>query len=155
VGRTVPLRDATGPGGRRGRAEGTLHLGPPAGRAMKVTGLHHVQVGIPADSGDRAREFYRGTLGLEEIPKPPHLAVRGGLWFRVGPQELHLGVERNHRPMERAHPAFRVEGIDQLRAHLLARGVSVVDDQPLPGHKRFYVTDPFGNRLEFLEPAPP
>ena len=27
-------------------------------------------------------------------------------------------------------------------------------DAEFPGHRRFYAADPFGNRLEFLEPLP-
>jgi catechol 2,3-dioxygenase-like lactoylglutathione lyase family enzyme len=122
---------------------------------MRFMGLHHIQIGIPAGSEDRARAFYGGALGLEEIPKPPHLAVRGGLWFRAGAQEVHLGIEPEHRALERAHPAFQVEDLGALRQRLLANGAEPYDDLPLPGHHRFYVKDPFGNRLEFLEPATP
>lgn len=34
---------------------------------------------------------------------------------------------------------------------LEARGATVVWDDNLPGHRRFYSEDPVGNRLEFLE----
>jgi len=36
---------------------------------------------------------------------------------------------------------------------LAARGVVVVWDGLLPGHRRFCSEDPVGNRLEFLEPV--
>jgi catechol 2,3-dioxygenase-like lactoylglutathione lyase family enzyme len=125
------------------------------GRPVRLLGLHHVQIGIPAGGEALARAFYGAALGLEEIPKPAHLAVRGGLWFRAGPQEVHLGIEPEHRALLRAHPAFRVEGLDVLRARLREHGFEPYDDLPLPGHRRFYVKDPFGNRLEFLEPEGP
>lgn len=32
-------------------------------------------------------------------------------------------------------------------------GLSIVHDQPLPGFIRFYVFDPFGNRIELLSPV--
>ncbi|MCI4360227.1 MAG: VOC family protein [Thermoplasmata archaeon] len=118
---------------------------------MKFLSLHHVQIGIPAGGDARARTFYRDGVGLEEIPKPPHLAVRGGLWFRAGAQEVHLGIEPNHRPHERAHPALLVDGLDKLRRRLVEHGFEPYDDLPLDGYRRFYVKDPFGNRLEFLE----
>ena len=121
---------------------------------MRFVGLHHVQIGIPAGSEGRARAFYGGALGLEEIPKPASLAIRGGLWFRAGAQEVHLGIEPDHRALQRAHPAFRVDDLEALRQRLLAHGVVPYDDLPLPGHRRFYAKDPFGNRLEFLEPEP-
>jgi len=28
----------------------------------------------------------------------------------------------------------------------------VIDDEPLPGYRRLYTEDPFGNRIELLEP---
>jgi hypothetical protein len=31
-------------------------------------------------------------------------------------------------------------------------GVEVIADELLPGYDRIYVNDPFGNRLELLEP---
>jgi catechol 2,3-dioxygenase-like lactoylglutathione lyase family enzyme len=122
--------------------------------ASKIVGFHHIQIPIPPGGEDRARRFYGGSLGLEEIPKPPHLAVRGGLWFRAGAQEVHLGIERDHRPSERAHPAFLVAGLDELRRRLTDQHAETYEDLPLPGHRRFYAKDPFGNRLEFLEPDP-
>jgi catechol 2,3-dioxygenase-like lactoylglutathione lyase family enzyme len=118
---------------------------------MKYLGLHHVQIGVPAGGEDRAREFYGDALGLEPIPKPAHLAVRGGLWFRAGAQEVHLGIEPEHRALQRAHPALLVEGLDALRRRLQDHGVETYEDLPLPGHRRFYAKDPFGNRLEFVE----
>jgi len=120
---------------------------------MRFVELHHVQIGIPPGGEARAREFYGGALGLEEIPKPAHLAVRGGLWFRAGAQEVHIGIERDHRALERAHPAFRVEGLEELRRRMTEHGADVYEDLPLPGFRRFYAKDPFGNRLEFLETA--
>jgi catechol 2,3-dioxygenase-like lactoylglutathione lyase family enzyme len=121
-------------------------------RPVRFLNFHHAQLGIPAASESRAREFYGSVLGLAEIPKPAHLAVRGGLWFQAGEQELHLGVEPEHRPGVRSHLALRVDGLDELRARLEGLGIETLDDLPLPGYRRFYARDPFGNRLEFLEP---
>ncbi len=118
---------------------------------MRFVEFHHIQIGIPSGEEAQARKFYGLGLGLEEIPKPAHLALRGGLWFRAGAQEIHLGIEREHRAPDRAHPAFRVEGLDELRQRLKDHGVETYEDLPLPGHRRFYAKDPFGNRLEFLE----
>lgn len=58
-----------------------------------ITGLHHVQVAIPATGELAARAFYGGLLALPELAKPAALAARAGLWFRVGDAELHLGIE--------------------------------------------------------------
>lgn len=118
-----------------------------------VTTLHHVQLAMPRGGEDKVRAFYGGVLGLEEIAKPPNLAGRGGCWFRLGDRELHLGVEDDFRPARKAHPAFQITGLERLRGHLAASGIPLREDEPLPGYHRFYADDPFGNRLEFLEPA--
>jgi catechol 2,3-dioxygenase-like lactoylglutathione lyase family enzyme len=119
-----------------------------------ITGLHHVQLAMPPGEEDAARAFYGDLLGMTEVPKPTELAPRGGLWFRDGALEVHLGVEREgFTPARKAHPAFLVEGLDELRARLGEAGYRIDDDVPLQGYRRFHVRDPFGNRLELLEPA--
>lgn len=117
-----------------------------------VSGLDHVQVAAPPASEQEARRFYGALLGLEEIPKPPTLARRGGAWFALADgRQLHLGVTDGFAAATKAHPAFRVRGLAELRARLMAAGVLTRDEEPLEGASRFYADDPFGNRLEFLE----
>jgi hypothetical protein len=50
---------------------------------MRVTGLDHVQLSMPAGQEDIAREFYARTPGIPEVPKPPELAKRGWIQKRV------------------------------------------------------------------------
>jgi catechol 2,3-dioxygenase-like lactoylglutathione lyase family enzyme len=114
--------------------------------------VHHVQLAIPAGGEDRCRGFWRDTLGMEELDKPPTLAARGGCWFRGDGVEVHLGVEEGFEPARKAHPGILVVGLAALAARLEAAGVAVRWDDDFPGHDRFYADDPFGNRLEFLEP---
>lgn len=114
--------------------------------------LHHTQLGMPAGAEDTARAFYAGVLGFTEIAKPPVLAARGGAWFRAGGVELHLGAEADFRPPLKAHPAVLVTDLDALEQQLVAGGVTPDWDGEFPGHRRFYALDPFGNRIEFLEP---
>jgi catechol 2,3-dioxygenase-like lactoylglutathione lyase family enzyme len=113
--------------------------------------LHHVQLAAPPECEEVARSFYGGLLGLEELPKPEGLRGRGGVWFRCGAHEIHIGVEQDFRPARKAHPAFLVDDLDGLRERLERSGVSVREDVPLPGYRRFHASDPFGNRLEFLQ----
>ena len=49
--------------------------------------------------------------------------------------------------------AALVHGIEALAARCVAAGYPVVTDDRLEGFKRVFVSDPFGNRLEFLEPV--
>jgi hypothetical protein len=87
----------------------------------------------------------------DRILKMPVLRARGGCWFECGSQQLHIGVERDFRAAKKVHPAFAVFHLDELRETLRARGVTVIDDGNLPGARRFYAEDPWGNRLEFVE----
>ena len=114
--------------------------------------IHHVLLACPAEAESSSREFYTGVLGLAEIDKPPALAGRGGCWFRGYGIELHLGVEADFRPARKAHPALLVTRIDEWAARLEAAGYPVSFDDEFPGMRRFYSSDPHGNRLEFLEP---
>jgi catechol 2,3-dioxygenase-like lactoylglutathione lyase family enzyme len=120
-------------------------------RAWSVEGFHHVQLAMPPGREDDAEAFYAGVLGFDVVPKPEHLAARGGRWFRSGVTDLHLGVEEGFAPSAKAHPAVRVRGLGALRETLSAAGIAVEDDTQLDRHDRWYVRDPFGNRLECIE----
>lgn len=98
--------------------------------------------------------FYEGVLGIPQVEKPHDLAARGGCWFETYLVRVHLGVDPNFAPARKAHPAFIVKSLQDFRRRLVDGGVSVIDDEPLPGFERFYASDPFGNRLEFLEATP-
>lgn len=116
------------------------------------TAFHHVQLAIAEGSEDRCREFWADILGFTEMEKPPALAARGGCWFRGGAFEVHLGVDQNFRPTAKGHPGVLISGLDDLAQRLTDRGVDVEWDDNFPGMRRFYASDPLGNRLEFLEP---
>src|SRR3712207_1555025 len=119
---------------------------------FEVVGLDHVQLAAPAGCEGAARAFYGALLGLPELPKPPSLAGRGGVWFQVGGQGLHIGVEQPFAPARKAHPALLVRNLNALAERLEAVGVPVTWDADLPGYRRFYAHDPWGNRLELLWP---
>jgi catechol 2,3-dioxygenase-like lactoylglutathione lyase family enzyme len=121
---------------------------------MTVSALHHVQLAMPAGGEAAARAFYGGLLGMSERAKPANLAPRGGCWFTSGTAEIHLGVETPFRPARKAHPALLVTDLKALRATLTEAGHGCTCDEPLPGFDRIYVDDPFGNRIEFLQPDP-
>ena len=114
--------------------------------------IHHVQLAIPRGSEDQCRAFWGGVLGMRELEKPPVLAARGGCWFTGGALEVHLGVEEPFAPARKAHPGLLVDGIRALAQRLEDAGHPVTWDEDFPGHDRFYAADPFGNRLELLQP---
>lgn len=121
---------------------------------MVIKRLHHVLLAAPAGCEADARAFFTGILGLTEIPKPANLLPRGGVWFRGDGFELHIGVDADFRPAVKAHTAFEVDDLEALRRVLEAHDIRAWEDEPLPGYYRFYANDPFGNRLEFLQPSP-
>ena len=72
------------------------------------------------------------------------------MWFAVGEHQLHVGIEAPFAPARKAHPALavpRAGDLSALAAKLEAAGRAVTWDGP-----RFYVEDPFGNRIEVLAP---
>ncbi|MFG6496336.1 VOC family protein [Fictibacillus sp. UD] len=117
---------------------------------MKINGIHHVQLCIPHHKEKEAKDFYRGILQLQEITKPKALQKNGGMWFQVGHQELHIGVE-DQIYKGKHHPAFLVESLQKLRDHLILHNIQIQDELPIPGFNRFTIRDPFGNRIEFIE----
>lgn len=118
---------------------------------MSVVGLHHVQIACPAGSEEGLRGFYGGLLGMPEIPKPPVLAARGGVWFEAGDRQLHCGVESDFRPALKAHPCLLVEDIDAVAKAVAASGGGVRWDESIPGVRRFHTDDPVGNRVELQQ----
>ena len=124
-------------------------MSPNDGRPLRmtITGIDHVQVAAPNGCEAEARAFYGALLGLEELPKPQALRGRGGCWFRAGAQELHVGVEEPFVAARKAHPGLVVTDLDALAERLR----EVVWDDAIPGARRFYTDDPFGNRLEIRE----
>jgi catechol 2,3-dioxygenase-like lactoylglutathione lyase family enzyme len=121
---------------------------------MTIVGLDHVQVAAPPGCERDARRFYGGLLGLEEVVKPDPLAPRGGAWFALGSagQQLHVGVEEGFAPARKAHPALAVAlgGLEVLAERMVEAGCDVRWDSSIPGVARFYVDDPWGNRLELV-----
>jgi catechol 2,3-dioxygenase-like lactoylglutathione lyase family enzyme len=118
-------------------------------RPVGLLGLDHVQLAAPPGCEAEARAFFGGVLGLEELEKPEALRGRGGCWFALPDgRQLHVGVEPGFAAAGKAHPAFRISEYEQLRDRL-----GGADDDTIPGVRRFYAADPFGNRLEFVESA--
>lgn len=119
---------------------------------MPIVGVDHVQLAMPAGREAEARAFYAGLLGIPEQAKPAALAARGGAWFESGSLKLHLGVDPDFRPARKAHPGLLVRGLEALIGELRRTGYAVTPGEPLAGYLRVYVDDPFGNRLELMEP---
>ena len=112
--------------------------------------MDHVQLAMPVGREDDARSFYSVILGLREVEKPEALRTRGGCWFLCGRAHVHLGVESEFKPARKAHVALCVTDLDAAAAKLAAQGYGIDWDETVPGRRRFYTNDCFGNRLELL-----
>jgi catechol 2,3-dioxygenase-like lactoylglutathione lyase family enzyme len=141
-----PLTSVSSSGGGADATRSMVDRGP-----VSVLGIDHVQVAAPVGCEVEARAFYGVLLGLEEVPKPEPLRVRGGCWFRVGGQELHVGVEQPFVPARKAHPGLVVSDLAELAGRLAGAGIVVDVDVSVSGVERFHASDPFGNRLEFRQ----
>jgi len=114
--------------------------------------LDHIQMAIPKGGEDAARAFWCDLFGLAEIEKPEALRARGGLWLKLDEAELHLGVETPFSPAKKAHPGLASDDIETLAKKLQQAGHPITWDTALNDRKRFFTEDPFGNRLEVLQP---
>lgn len=121
---------------------------------IDVVRIDHVQLPIPPGGESLARKFYGEILGLPEIPAPEALAQRGFFWYALAGIELHLGPEDDFHVSKR-HAAFEVKNLADIRTYLLEKGVKISDTVPLPDRERFFVYDPFDNRIELIEFHPP
>jgi diguanylate cyclase (GGDEF)-like protein/PAS domain S-box-containing protein len=122
-----------------------------------LLGVDHVQLAMPPgdEAAHLAGDFYHGVLGLQPVPKPPELAVRGGCWFEGPSVKLHLGVEDDFRPARKAHPALVVDDLDVVCQRIVAAGGEVRSADGLPGVARVHTDDPFGNRIELVQVVDP
>jgi catechol 2,3-dioxygenase-like lactoylglutathione lyase family enzyme len=118
---------------------------------FEFQGIDHIQMTMPKGEENKAREFYSKILGMKEIPKPENLQGRGGCWFMCGNQEIHMSVQEDFTPPKKAHPGLIVKNSEELREKLLSLKFEIKEEPPIEGRTRFFVNDPFGNRIEFLE----
>ena len=117
---------------------------------MTVIGIDHIQLAIPPGGEDQARGFFSGLLGMKEVPKPPTLSA-SGCWFEGGALNLHIGVDPDFRPAKKAHPAFLVDDLAEIRTRFENAGVEERSEKQIEGYRRFFVDDPFGNRIEIMQ----
>src|SRR3954454_4703667 len=121
--------------------------------------LSHINITMPKGCEDVARSFYGGLLGLREVPKPEALRARGGVWFDAGGLDVHVSAVEAQPdgttpppPDAYRHFGLACADVDGVRARLRAAGVTTDDGRPAPW-RRFFVHDPFGNRIEIHEPG--
>lgn len=111
-------------------------------------------VTVPKGAEDTARAFYCGVLGLSEVQKPDSLKGRGGFWLEIGTQQLHIGTEDGiDRMATKAHIAYEVDDLEAWQRRMEENKIEIGDSVPIPGYMRFEIRDPFGNRVELIQPV--
>jgi len=116
-----------------------------------VTQLHHVNVTVPAELEQAAKDFYGSVLGLIQVPKPA-AARQNGAWYQIGDNQLHLSVEEETNGLSSRHICFSVSDLAEAEKRFRDAGVEILSDpRPVPGTSRFYVRDPGGNQLEIVQ----
>jgi catechol 2,3-dioxygenase-like lactoylglutathione lyase family enzyme len=113
--------------------------------------LHHAQVFYPPGEEAKARDFYGKRLGLREIERPSTLSERDGLWYEAPPGHVHLSADDDLGLHPRRHFALRVDDLDAMRNRLREGGARFEEATSIPGWRRCYVFDPFGNKIELDE----
>ncbi len=118
---------------------------------IEIVALDHIQLAMPKGEEAAARRFYGDVLGLVEVDKPQPLAATGGCWFSGNNVAIHLGVLTPFLPSTKGHPAFRVKDLEVAKRAFAEADIPITPDRRLPTVRRFYVNDPFGNRIEILQ----
>jgi catechol 2,3-dioxygenase-like lactoylglutathione lyase family enzyme len=117
-----------------------------------LNAIHHINLVIPAGKEDLARAFYGDILGLPEVEQPDELKPSGGCWFEQGNVRVHISIDSDFTPSQKAHTAFLIDTLEPLRARIEDADYAVKDGSDVDGLERFFALDPFGNRLEFMAP---
>ncbi|PJJ83671.1 VOC family protein [Mucilaginibacter auburnensis] len=109
----------------------------------------HINICVPIEKLEEAREFYRTIMGLKQIDRP-EVFTTPGHWFAWADIELHIGVEPA-LPVSARHTAFEVTDVAAARRWLEQNHIKTYDEPLIQGRHRFTFYDSFGNRLELLE----
>ncbi|UOQ85649.1 VOC family protein [Gracilibacillus salinarum] len=118
-----------------------------------IKGVHHVQITIPKGAEEEGKQFYCGLLALPEKTKPEALRGRGGFWLEVGDRDVHVGTESGFdRYSTKGHIAYQVDDLAYWKKLLEKQQIEIVEAVPIPGFDRFEFRDPFGNRVEMIQP---
>ena len=121
---------------------------------LSITAIDHIQITCQPSGEAATLAFYRNILGLQEIEKPDELKARGGAWFQLGAQQVHIGVDKEDpvgsqvKPSKR-HICFLVDDLTTAQLELEHAGIEITRE-PVDafGLERFFVRDPAGNRVE-------
>jgi glyoxylase I family protein len=122
--------------------------------------LSHVSVTVTDVT--KARDFYTGVLGFQEIPRPAFDFP--GIWYSLGGDlQLHIilndqlvrpAAEREKIVARYPHFALWSEDVDGTARRFEQLGLICRDVVSGPtGLRQLFIKDPDGNMIEFLGPS--
>jgi catechol 2,3-dioxygenase-like lactoylglutathione lyase family enzyme len=123
---------------------------------MLIRRLQHLSIGIDAAREAEARHFYGDVLGLPEKRRPLALKDRALIWYDIGDaeDELHLILTDPKRFTELRsgdHFCIEVGDLAAMADRLHRHNVDILVATEIDGRPRFFVNDPCGNSIEFVQ----
>lgn len=116
-----------------------------------VVRIQHVSIPMPAGGNAQARAFYGDQLGLEEKNVPDSLDANMLVWFRLGDDELHVFTEEGESKSPGQHLCIQVDDLRAWRKTLSDKGVNIEETERIVNRPRFFIKDPFENRIEITQ----
>lgn len=116
-----------------------------------VVRIQHVSIPMPAGGNAQARAFYGDQLGLEEKKVPDSLDANMLVWFRLGDDELHVFTEEGESKSPGQHLCIQVDDLQAWRKTLSDKGVNIEETERIVNRPRFFIKDPFENRIEITQ----
>ena len=124
---------------------------PDPHEATRLTAVNHLTYNVT--DGEHALRFWEDVLGVKQIPS--QVDNPNVLWLQLPSGAMVHLVENPEAPSEPSHHgAFEVADVEACAGSLKSKGL-----EPTPivtrndGQKRFFVTDPDGNRIEICTPS--
>lgn len=119
-------------------------------------------VSLHVSDVDKAKAFYTGVLGLEQIPRPAFdfpgawYGLRDGLALHLIQSDTWKSPRQFQERFEFRAPHFAlwVEDADEVHQRLSETGYTFRDVVQGPtGMRQMFLCDPDGNMIEFLGPS--
>jgi glyoxylase I family protein len=114
----------------------------------RITGIDHCTLIIT--DVVKAREFYGKLLGMREVAPPKEFDFVA-VWYDLGGRYLHLLLKPEPDTISPRHVCFRVDNIAAARTYCESHGLRMDETVKIAAADRFFLRDPDGNRLEFLQ----
>ncbi|HKO95893.1 MAG TPA: VOC family protein [Pyrinomonadaceae bacterium] len=121
--------------------------------SIGIVDVSHVNVTVPSELEERAKQFYGELLGLRQIPKPPGPRQFVGAWYQIGATQLHLSIENDvQNSASKRHVCYFVEDLGVAAERLRGAGFEIIRERDDPDESsRFFVRDPGGNMIEIAQ----